>query len=49
MLHDSVEQAVNVELNWEMAAALSFVLLASTLGLYVTMTRFLGLDLFKMG
>jgi putative spermidine/putrescine transport system permease protein len=40
---------VNAELNWEMAAALSFVLLASTLGLYVTMTRFLGLDLFKMG
>jgi putative spermidine/putrescine transport system permease protein len=25
------------------------VLLASTLGLYVTLTRYLGLDLFKMG
>ena len=40
---------VNVELNWEMAAALSFVLLASTLGLYIGMTRYLGLDIFKMG
>jgi len=49
LISNFIANYVNVELNWEMAAALSFVLLASTLGLYVTMTRFLGLDLFKMG
>lgn len=40
---------INVELNWEMAAARGFVLLVSTIGLYLTMTRYLGLDLFKVG
>jgi putative spermidine/putrescine transport system permease protein len=49
LISNFIANYVNAELNWEMAAALSFVLLASTLGLYVTMTRFLGLDLFKMG
>ena len=49
LISNFIANYVNVELNWEMAAALSFVLLASTLGLYVTLTRYLGLDLFKMG
>lgn len=49
LISNFIANYVNVELNWEMAAALSFVLLASTLGLYIAMTRFLGLDLFKMG
>jgi putative spermidine/putrescine transport system permease protein len=49
LISNFIANYVNAELNWEMAAALSFVLLASTLGLYVTLTRFLGLDLFKMG
>ena len=49
LISNFIANYVNIELNWEMAAALSFVLLASTLGLYVTMTRYLGLDLFKMG
>jgi putative spermidine/putrescine transport system permease protein len=49
LISNFIANYVNAELNWEMAAALSFVLLASTLGLYVTMTRYLGLDLFKMG
>jgi len=49
LVSNFIANYVNAELNWEMAAALSFVLLASTLGLYVTMTRYLGLDLFKMG
>ncbi|MBV8105934.1 MAG: ABC transporter permease [Hyphomicrobiales bacterium] len=49
LISNFIANYVNAELNWEMAAALSFVLLASTLGLYVTMTRFFGLDLFKMG
>jgi putative spermidine/putrescine transport system permease protein len=49
LISNFIANYVNAELNWEMAAALSFVLLASTLGLYVTMTHYLGLDLFKMG
>jgi putative spermidine/putrescine transport system permease protein len=49
LISNFIANYVNVDLNWEMAAALSFVLLAFTLGLYVTMTRYLGLDLFKMG
>jgi putative spermidine/putrescine transport system permease protein len=49
LISNFIANYVNVELNWEMAAALSFVLLTSTLGLYITMTRYLGLDLFKMG
>jgi putative spermidine/putrescine transport system permease protein len=49
LISNFIANYVNAELNWEMAAALSFVLLASTLGLYVAMTRYLGLDLFKMG
>ncbi|WP_413992585.1 ABC transporter permease [Labrys okinawensis] len=49
LISNFIANYVNVELNWEMAAALSFVLLASTLGLYIAMTRYLGLDLFKMG
>ena len=35
LISNFIANYVNVELNWEMAAALSFVLLASTLGLYV--------------
>jgi putative spermidine/putrescine transport system permease protein len=49
LISNFIANYVNVELNWEMAAALSFVLLAFTLGLYIVMTRLLGLDLFKMG
>ena len=49
LISNFIANYVNVELNWEMAAALSFVLLASTIGLYVTMTHYLGLDLFRMG
>ncbi|OCC04869.1 ABC transporter permease [Labrys sp. WJW] len=49
LVSNFIANYVNVELNWEMAAALSFVLLTSTLGLYIVMTRYLGLDLFKMG
>jgi putative spermidine/putrescine transport system permease protein len=49
LISNFIANYVNVDLNWEMAAALSFVLLAFTLGLYVAMTRYLGLDLFKMG
>jgi putative spermidine/putrescine transport system permease protein len=49
LISNFIANYVNVDLNWEMAASLSFVLLAFTLGLYIAMTRYLGLDLFKMG
>jgi putative spermidine/putrescine transport system permease protein len=49
LISNFIANYVNVDLNWEMAAALSFILLAFTLGLYIAMTRYLGLDLFKMG
>jgi putative spermidine/putrescine transport system permease protein len=49
LISNFIANYVNVDLNWEMAASLSFVLLVFTLGIYVTMTRYLGLDLFKMG
>jgi putative spermidine/putrescine transport system permease protein len=49
LISNFIANYVNVDLNWEMAASLSFVLLAFTLGLYIAMTRYLGLDIFKMG
>lgn len=49
LISNFIANYVNVDLNWEMAASLSFVLLVFTLGLYLTATRYLGLDLFKMG
>jgi putative spermidine/putrescine transport system permease protein len=49
LISNFIANYVNVDLNWEMAASLSFVLLAFTLGLYIAMTRYLGLDLFRMG
>jgi putative spermidine/putrescine transport system permease protein len=49
LISNFIANYVNVDLNWEMAASLSFVLLVFTIGLYVTTTRYLGLDLFKMG
>ena len=35
LISNFIANYINVELNWEMAAALSFMLLALTLGLYV--------------
>jgi putative spermidine/putrescine transport system permease protein len=49
LISNFIANYVNVDLNWEMAASLSLVLLTFTLALYITMTRYLGLDLFKMG
>jgi putative spermidine/putrescine transport system permease protein len=49
LISNFIANYVNVELNWEMAASLSFVLLVFTLGLYLTATRYFGLNLFKMG
>jgi putative spermidine/putrescine transport system permease protein len=48
LISNFIANYVNVDLNWEMAAALSFMLLAFTLFLYATFARFLGLDRFKL-
>lgn len=48
LISNFIANYVNVDLNWEMAAALSFVLLALTLFLYAAFARFLGLERFKL-
>ena len=48
LISNFIANYVNVDLNWEMAAALSFLLLAFTLLLYLVFARFLGLDRFKL-
>lgn len=40
---------INVELNWQMAAALSCVLLLATMALYAVFARLLGVDRLKLG
>jgi putative spermidine/putrescine transport system permease protein len=49
LISNFIANYVNVDLNWEMAASLSFVLLVFTLCLYLAATRYFGLNLFKMG
>jgi putative spermidine/putrescine transport system permease protein len=48
LVSNFIANYVNVELNWEMAAALSFILLTLTVGLYATFARLLGLDSLKL-
>jgi putative spermidine/putrescine transport system permease protein len=48
LVSNFIANYVNVELNWEMAAALSFILLALTIGLYAAFARLLGLDSLKL-
>lgn len=48
LISNFIANYVNVELNWEMAAALSFILLALTIGLYAAFARLLGLDRLKL-
>jgi putative spermidine/putrescine transport system permease protein len=47
LISNFIANYVNVELNWEMAAALSFILLVFTMGLYAIFARMLGLDRLK--
>jgi len=47
LISNFIANYVNVELNWEMAAALSFILLVFTMGLYAVFARMLGLDRLK--
>jgi putative spermidine/putrescine transport system permease protein len=48
LISNFIANYVNVELNWEMAAALSFILLALTIALYGVFARLLGLDRLKL-
>ena len=48
LISNFIANYVNVELNWEMAAALSFILLALTIALYAAFARLLGLDRLKL-
>jgi putative spermidine/putrescine transport system permease protein len=48
LISNFIANYVNVDLNWEMAAALSFILLVLTLALYAAFARFLGLDRLKL-
>jgi len=44
LISNFIANYVNVDLNWEMAAALSLILLIFTLTLFVLFARLLGLD-----
>jgi putative spermidine/putrescine transport system permease protein len=44
LISNFIANYVNVDLNWEMAAALSLILLVFTLALFVLFARLLGLD-----
>jgi putative spermidine/putrescine transport system permease protein len=48
LISNFIANYVNVELNWEMAAALSFILLTLTIALYAAFARLLGLDRLKL-
>lgn len=48
LISNFIANYVNVDLNWEMAAALSLVLLVFTLALYGLFARLLGLDRLKL-
>ncbi|NUS20020.1 MAG: ABC transporter permease [Mesorhizobium sp.] len=48
LISNFIANYVNVELNWEMAAALSFILLVFTLALFGIFARVLGLDRLKL-
>ncbi|RWD49320.1 MAG: ABC transporter permease [Mesorhizobium sp.] len=48
LISNFIASYVNVELNWEMAAALSFILLVFTLALFGIFARMLGLDRLKL-
>ncbi|HVM86043.1 MAG TPA: ABC transporter permease [Candidatus Binatia bacterium] len=48
LISNFIANYVNVDLNWEMAAALSFILLVMTIALYAGFARLLGLDRLKL-
>ena len=48
LISNFISNYINIDLNWQMAAALSFILLALTLGLFATFARMFGVDRMKL-
>ena len=48
LIANFISNYINTDLNWQMAAALSFILLALTLGLFATFARMFGIDRMKL-
>ena len=48
LISNFISNYINVDLNWPMAAALSFILLGVTVGLYALFARLLGLDRLRL-
>lgn len=48
LIANFISDYINTQLNWQMAAALSFILLALTLGLFGTFPRLFGIDRMKL-
>ena len=49
LISNFISNYINAELNWQMAASLSFILLALTLGLSALLARLVGGDRLKLG
>ncbi len=47
LIANFISNYINTDLNWQMAAALSFILLALTLGLFAAFARMFGIDRMK--
>jgi putative spermidine/putrescine transport system permease protein len=48
LIANFISNYINTELNWQMAAALSFILLALTLGLFAAFAHLFGIDRMKL-
>jgi len=48
LIANFISNYINTDLNWQMAAALSFILLALTLGLFAAFARLFGIDRMKL-
>ncbi len=48
LIANFISDYINTDLNWQMAAALSFILLVLTLGLFVTFARIFSIDRMKL-
>jgi putative spermidine/putrescine transport system permease protein len=48
LIANFISNYINTDLNWQMAAALSFILLALTLGLFAAFARIFGIDRMKL-
>ena len=48
LIANFISNYINIDLNWQMAAALSFILLALTLGLFAVFARIFGVDRMKL-